>query len=469
MKFFGKFIGDKKFYRMLLILVLPIIIQQGITNFVSLLDNLMVGALGTLPMSGVSIVNQLIFVFNLAIFGGLSGASIYGTQFFGFGDYEGMRNTFRFKILFSGLISVASIFLFIFYGDDLIMLFLNNGENSPEDIAKTFAYAKAYLNIAIIGLIPFAIVQAYAGTLREMGETVAPMVAGCIAILVNLVFNYLLIFGKFGFPEMGVSGAAAATVLSRFVELIYIAVWSHSRVDKLKFLKGAYRSIKIPMQLVKKIIITGAPLLINEILWALGTTFVNQNYSMRGIIIIAATNIATTAWNLFCVIMFSMGNAVSIMVGQRLGAGDIDGAVETDRRLLFVTSVVHILIGIIIIICAPFIPLLYNVEPEAQEYATKFLTIAGMSLPLHALVHAIYFTVRAGGRTLVTFLFDSVYTWCVPAMISFILCRFTSTPIVLIYLFVQFSDAIKLAIGIPMLKPKFWAQSVVADIAEKKG
>ncbi len=469
MSFIKKFIGDKNFYRLLLMLALPIVIQQGITNFVSLLDNIMVGKLGTLHMSGVSIVNQLIFVFNLALFGGLSAASIFGTQFFGVGDYVGMRDSFRFKMIFAVVITGAAIVIFSVFGDELILLFLNNEENTQEEIAETLKYAEKYLKIALIGLLPFAIVQAYAGTLREMGETVSPMIAGCIAIVVNLVFNYILIYGKFGFPEMGVSGAALATVMSRFVEIVYILIWSHRRVKKFKFLEGAYKSLKIPMQLVKKIIITGSPLLINEFFWSLGTTFINQNYSMRGITVIAATNIATTAWNLFCVIMFSMGTVVSIMVGQKLGIGDSEGAVDTDRKLLFVTFVSHVIIGIAIIIVAPYIPLIYNVEPEAQEFATKFLTVAGISLPVHALVHAIYFTLRAGGKTIVTFLFDSVYLWCVPALISFILCRFTAVPIVYIYFMVQFSDVIKLMIGLPMLKPSFWAKCVITDVTQKKG
>ncbi|MBQ8185928.1 MAG: MATE family efflux transporter, partial [Clostridia bacterium] len=137
MTFRQKYIGDRTFYRVLLVLVLPIIIQQGITNFVSLLDNLMVGRLGTLHMSAVSIVNQLIFVFNLAIFGGLSGASIFGTQFFGVGDWKGMRDTFRFKMLFSVITSVIAIAVFLLYGDDLVLLFLKSETNSPEDIART--------------------------------------------------------------------------------------------------------------------------------------------------------------------------------------------------------------------------------------------------------------------------------------------------------------------------------------------
>ena len=468
MTFLNKYIGDKKFYRLLIILVLPIVVQQGITNFVSLLDNLMVGSLGTLQMSGVSIVNQLIFVFNLIIFGGLSGASIYGTQFFGVADMEGVRNTFRYKMLLAVISGIISVAVFAVFGEDLIMLFLNSEENTPAEIAQTLGYAKDYLYVVIVGLIPFAIVQAYSGTLRESGETVAPMVAGCIAIAVNLVFNYLLIFGKLGLPALGVAGAAIATVLSRFVELIYLVVWSHRRVDRFEFLRGVYKSLKIPAQLFWKITVTGAPLMINEGFWSLGMTFINQSYSARGIEIIAATNISTTAWNLFCVVMMSMGTAISIMVGQKLGSNDTESAVDIDRKLLFFTFAFHILIGLLIIASAPFIPLLYNVEPEAQAYATKFLMISGASLPIHALVHGIYFTVRAGGRTIVTFLFDSVYTWAIPAMIALFLCRYTAMPIVWIFFIVQFSDIIKLLIGLPMTKPSFWTRCVISDVTTKK-
>ncbi|MGN1409987.1 MAG: MATE family efflux transporter [Eubacteriales bacterium] len=462
-----KFIGDKNFYRMLLVLVIPIVIQQGITNFVSLLDNLMVGRLGTLHMSAVSIANQLMFVFSLTIFGGLSGASIFGTQFFGNGDYRGMRDTFRFKMYFSIITTLIAIFIFIFWGEDLIMLFLKSESNSAEEIAETLSLAKAYLDIALVGLIPFAIVQTYSGTLRETGETISPMLAGVAAIVVNLIFNLLLIFGLCGFPKMGVRGAAVATVISRFVELIIVLLATHLRAEKFPFIKGAYRSLHVPLALVKKIAITGTPLLINELLWSLGTTFINQNYSVRGLGVVAAANITSTAWNLFCIIMFSMGSAVSILVGQKLGAGDEKGAIDVDTKLLFVTVVSHIVIALLIIASAPFIPLLYNVEPEVQSLATTFLMIAGASLPVHALIHNIYFTIRSGGKTIITFLFDSVFTWAVPAMISLVMCRFTSVDIIWIYFAVQFSEAVKLFIGIPMLKSGFWAKCVITDVSEK--
>ena len=468
MSFRQKYIGDRAFYRMLFVLVLPLIIQQGITNFVSLLDNVMVGGLGTLPMSAVSIVNQLIFVFNLAIFGGLSGASIFGTQFYGLGDWQGMRDTFRFKLLFSLSVSALAVTVFLLFGDGLMMLFLKGETNTPEEIARTVAEARSYLRVAVLGLLPFALVQVYAGTMRETGETVGPMTAGLIAIFVNLIFNYLLIYGKFGFPELGVEGAAVATVLSRLVEFVYVVAECHRKHDRFRFIEGVYRRFRIPGDLVKRIAVTGTPLLVNEILWSLGMTFINRNYSLRGITVIAATNIAATVWNLFCVIMFAMGSAVSILVGQRLGAGDREGAIDVNNKLIFFTLVSHVGVGLLLAAAAPYIPLLYNVEPEVRTMASRFLIIAGAAAPIHAFIHVIYFASRSGGKTFVTFLFDSVYTWVVPAMLSLVLCRFTELDIVTIYFAVQFIDIVKIFIGVPLLRSGFWANRIV-DVKDGEG
>jgi len=159
MNFRTKYIGSRAFYKKLVLLAIPLVIQQGITNFVSLLDNVMVGGLGTYSMSAVSIVNQLIFIFNLAVFGGISGASIFGTQFFGVGDWKGMRDTFRFKLLFVLLTGAAAVGIFAFFGEDLVMLFLQNENNTPEEIAVTISEAKRYIVPALIGLIPFAFIS----------------------------------------------------------------------------------------------------------------------------------------------------------------------------------------------------------------------------------------------------------------------------------------------------------------------
>ncbi|MBQ5389930.1 MAG: polysaccharide biosynthesis C-terminal domain-containing protein, partial [Clostridia bacterium] len=237
-----KFIGDKAFYKMLFILVLPLIVQQGVTSFVSLLDNLMVGKLGTEQMSSVAIVNQLIFVFNLTIFGGVSGASIFGAQFAGVGDDKGLRHSFRFKIIFGIAASVIAVVLLYFCGDALTLWFLDNEANADLDLTVLLTYAKEYLRVMLIGLVPFMIVQVYSSTLRETGDTVVPMIASVTAILVNLAFNYFLIFGTFGFPRLEVRGAAIATVLSRYVEMLVIVLYTHIRKSKFRFAVGAFRS-----------------------------------------------------------------------------------------------------------------------------------------------------------------------------------------------------------------------------------
>ena len=254
----SRYFGDKAFYKTLMAIAVPVMLQNGLTNLVSLLDNIMVGAVGTEQMSGVSIVNQLLFVFNLCIFGGLSGAGIYTAQFYGKGDQEGVRHTFRFKLIVGALLSAAGIGIFLTFGRELIALYLT-GEGTAEEAARTMDYGLRYLKVMLIGLVPFALSNAYSGTLREVGETKVPMVAGIVAVFVNLTGNYVLIFGRFGAPALGVVGAAVATVLSRFVELTIVAVWLHCNGARHPYIVGALRSFRIPGALAGDITIKGLP------------------------------------------------------------------------------------------------------------------------------------------------------------------------------------------------------------------
>lgn len=166
MRKLSKFIGNRDFYRMVLMIAVPIMIQNGITNFVSLLDNIMIGQVGTEQMSGVAIVNQLIFVYNLCIFGGVSGAGIFTAQYFGQGNHEGVRQTMRFKLWMVMIITTLTAALFLCSGTVLISGYLK-GDGSAESIAATLMYGKQYLKIMLVGLPAFALVQIYSSTLRE--------------------------------------------------------------------------------------------------------------------------------------------------------------------------------------------------------------------------------------------------------------------------------------------------------------
>jgi len=260
-----------------------------------------------------------------------------------------------------------------------------------------------------------------------------------------------------------VRGAALATAIARFVELFFVLIYAHLHQDRYIFLKGAFRNGYVPLSLLKRIAITGSPLMLNEVCWSLGMTFINQCYSTRGMTALAALNITSTAWNLFCIIMFAMGNAVSIMVGQCLGQGDKKGARETDNRLLFITVVSHIVLGAMLAAMAGIIPHWFAVTDEAKRLASQTLVLAGVSLPIHAFLHATYFTIRSGGKTFITFLFDSVYTWCVPAVLAFVLSRYTQADVVVMYFCIQFIDVVKLVIGLFMLRSDFWANDLTAS------
>ena len=472
-KFFRKFIGDKAFYRTVIIILLPLVIQQGITSAVNLLDNLMVGSLGEESLSAVGVVNQILMVFNLTMFGGLSGVSIFGAQFAGKGDVDGMRQSFRAKLYFGMAVVVIGIALLWGFGEEFIGIFLA-GETDAARRALALSEGLDYLNIMLFGLFPFMLVQAYAGSMREMGKTVATMVGSVIAILTNLVLNFLLIYPVreltvFGVTftmwgaGMGVRGAALATVIARFVEMFFVLIYAHLHQQRYIFLKGAFRNGYVPMSLLKKIAITGTPLMLNEVLWSLGMTFINQCYSTRGMTALAALNITSTAWNLFCIIMFAMGNAVSIMVGQCLGQGDKQGARDTDNKLIFITIASHIVLGGMLALMAGIIPNWFAVTDEAKHLASQTLVLAGLSLPIHAFLHATYFTIRSGGKTFITFLFDAVYTWCVPAVLAFVLSRYTQANVVLMYFAIQFIDVVKLIIGLFMLRSDFWANDLTAS------
>ncbi|MDO5436119.1 MAG: MATE family efflux transporter [Clostridia bacterium] len=456
----SRYFGNKAFYRSVLVLLVPIVIQQFVSNFVSLLDNIMVGALGTESISAASISNTILMIFNLAIFGGLGGIGIFGAQFFGKGDMDGMRHTLRFKLWFSLITTIIAIVIYACFGEAFISAFLQ-GEADGGDPALALREGTAYLNIMLFGLLPFAVVQAYSSSLREAGETVAPMIASVIAILTNLFGNWVLIFGNLGAPALGVSGAAIATVVSRYVEMFIVVLHAHRHTDRFACIRHLYSRLSVPRELMARISRTAFPLLLNEILWSLGMTVINQQYSSRGLNAVAALNITSTAWNLFCVIMFAMGTAVSIMVGQRLGAGKLEEARDVDRKLIVLTEVIHIVIGGAMVIAAPYVPLMYNVPDEVRELTRQMLIVAGLSLPLHSFAHVTYFTIRSGGRTMITFLFDAVYTWVVTVLLAFLLCTYTSLSIIQIYFCVQFIDIIKLVLGLIMLKSDFWARNVV--------
>ena len=448
-------------YKRALVVALPIIIQNGITNFVSLLDNIMVEQAGSAQMSGVSTVNTLLFVFNLCIFGASSGAGIFTAQFFGSQDHEGVRHTFRFKVLVNLLISLIGIGLFFIGGQWLIGQYLQ-GDGDPAHAAEILLYGKKYLAIMMVGFIPFAMSNAYSSTLRESGQTTVPMVAGVIAVLVNLALNYVLIFGHFGFPALGAEGAAIATVISRFAELAVVALWTHLHGEKNPFIRGAYRSMYIPGSLLKKIIIKGMPLLVNEFFWASGMAIMRQCYTTCGLEVVPAMNIFTVFQDLGSVVYLSMGISVGIIMGQMMGAGESPEKVrDANNKLIFVSVITGAVFGGIMAALSGVFPTIYTEETAAvQLLATRLILVSACMMPVFSYANAAYFTLRSGGQTMVTFLFDSVFVWVVSVPLAFCLSRFTDLPIVPLYAICVGVDIFKCLVGFLMIRKGLWIRNL---------
>ena len=458
---FKRYIGDRTFYRRAIFTAAPIILQNLITNFVAMLDNIMVGLLDTAQISAVTIANNnLLFIFTLCMFGCASCGGIFTTQFYGSDDQKGIRHTFRFKLISCTLLTALAAAIFWFGADPLVGLYLQ-GEGDPQLAADTLYYGRQYLHIMILGLFPFAITNAYAGTLRECGEPALPMYAGFAATAVNLVGNYILIFGHFGAPRMGVAGAAVATVISRYVEMLIVMVWTHCHKERNPYAVGLYRSLHIPAPLLRQILLRGLPLLMNELLFSGGLAFLNQSYSLCGLNVVPALSISTTIFNLTAVVSRSLGNTVGILTGQMLGAGLPAREVrDQNRKLLALCVVSGVVFGGITATVSDIFPKIFNTTEDVRALATWLILATALFLPLQSYNLPAYFTLRSGGKTVTTFLFDSGSIWVLMVPLAYCLTRFTNLPIQPVYLLCNGMEAIKCVIGVALIRRGSWIQNL---------
>ena len=457
-----KYVGDRGFYRTVMAVALPIMLQNGITNFVSMLDNIMIGALGTVQMNGAAIANQLIFIFNLCIFGAVSGAGIFGAQFFGKKDWDSIRYTFRFKYLLCGLLAILAVVIFLLCSAPLLSLYIEAGED-PLIRAQTLSFGQNYLFVMLIGLVPYALTQAFSSSLRESGETMLPMQAGVTAVCVNLALNWVLIFGQFGMPALGVVGAAIATVISRFVELLIVVIWTYRHREQFPFIKRAFASLHIPFKLMGRIAAKGFPLMCNETIWALGIATLAQCYATRGLAAVAGYNIAQTFLNLFSVCFQAIGSAIGIILGQLLGAEDFKEVKNQYPKLLAFAVFIGGCVGVVFFSLAEVIPLLYNTTPQVRDIAAQLIRLLAITCPINAYAFSAYFTVRTGGKIFTTIAIDCGFTWLVAVPVAFLLSRFTDLSVLFLLGSYEAEQFVKCFMFAWVVKRGKWIRNIVSE------
>lgn len=420
----------------------------------------MVGGLGTEALSGAAICNQLIFIYNISVNGLLAGSSIFTAQFYGKNDEEGIRNTFRYKLIFAGGLAFFTCLILLTAKEYLIGLFLaGSGQQDAIELAKLFA--RQYLSIMAAGLIPYGISQAFAGTLRETDEVNLPMAASLIAVGVNILLSFCLIYGMMGLPRLGIAGAAVANVIARFLECSILFFWTWRKREIYRFIHGGLRLWEVSGQLFWPILKKGIPNFVNAFVWSAGVTLMFQSFSTRGLSAVVAYNIASTVNGVFANVFGGLSVTLMIMVGQQLGAGRIHQARDITKKLLAFAVVICIFIGSIMAAGARYIPELYNMSGEVKALVIKVILIMASILPCCGFTNCAGNTFRAGGMTLLGFALEGIFTMIVVVPCAYILSRFTQLSFLALYIVCQYTEVIKAMIQLSFIRKGNWARNVV--------
>ena len=451
------YLPDKRFFRLVLSIALPMMIQNTFTNLISLVNNVTVGGLGTEQLAGVAVANQLVSIYIMCIWGTMSGAEIFGAQFHGNKDMDNLRNTFRFMILMALLVSAVSAVIFLVFGEPLVRLYIYS-DAQGSDTVLALREGTRYLRLLIISFLPLGLNMGYTSILRVNDENMVPMYSSMVGVVSSLAINFLLI------PRLGIVGAAIATIASRTIEALINIIWCHTHPDRMPFLKGAFKTLKVPGKLAKQILVTGLPLIANETIWQIGVATITQCYSYRGLSSVAAVNIATTVQMLTSVSIFALGAAIGVVMGNLLGAGDKTGAEEASKKLLGFSVIVGLGVGLLLLILGPLVPVFYpKLSSEVHNIAKWLIWGEAFNAVLNSFYNAAYYIIRSGGKTVTTFIFDSGFIWGVSVVAAVIIAYFTSIPIIPFYWIEKVLDILKCIIVYILVKKGSWIQVLSKD------
>ena len=448
-------IGDKSFYKKLIMVSLPIVVQQLITSSLQLVDNIMVGSLGDIALGSVSSVNQLYFIVILVIFGAVGGAGVFSAQYFGAKQFEKLKQTFRFKVIIALLIALIAFIVLTIFGEKLIGIFTEN--------PITIRDGLKYLNIVKWSAFPWAVSVAISSTFRETGITKPLLRISIVAILTNTFINYLLIFGSLGFPKLGVEGAAIATLIARFIEFGLLILLLYKRGECFRSsLKDLF---KIERFVLKAIIIMAIPLMLNEVLWSTGQTVFFEAYSTRGDASLSAVSATSAISQLVFVIFGGISTGIAVMVGNTLGENKLQLAKENSKKLIFASIVFSVFMGMILFGLSFFILGIYDISEEAIQIAKFNIRVNALIIPVIAFNFSMYFTIRSGGDTKSTFVMDSGYMWVVQVPTVFLLSRLTDLPTITLFLIVQLLEIPKMGFALSRYKKGHWIKNL--DLANR--
>ncbi len=450
-KFKHKFIGDKAFMKAALVVAVPLMLQQLITGSVNLIDNLMVGQLGDYAIGGVAAVNRYYMIATFGTNGLVAAASIFIAQYYGANDPQHMKQSFRFAIDSAMIVMIVFSFLGAFFPSVIVGFFTND--------PNVIEFGVNYLRVAALSFLPYGISLAISNSIRSVGETKIPFYISAIAVVVNTILNYCFIFGKFGFPNMGVVGAALATYIARIVELILYLV--ALKLGDYQFKTRVFDLLKMSRHLIERILVKAAPLALNEVLWSFGMAMLYKFYATRGPEVLSGYSIASTVGDLFFILFGGMAAATTVLVAQKLGAGELDKAKDNAYKLLGFSVILSFFFGVMMFLTSFIVPYLYSkVSMEAKYTAVTFLQIQACLFWIYMIVTQCYFILRAGGDMKHTLILDSVFMWTINIPLVAIITYYTNLPIFVLYLIGQSTDVVKMFLAFHLIKKEKWVNNL---------
>lgn len=443
-------IGDKKFYKTLMQVAAPLVLQQLITTSVQLVDNVMVGRLGETSIGAVSIVNQLYFIVILVTFGVYAGGGIFTSQFFGSKNYEKLKETFRFKVILGFMVSFLAFVLFSVYGEFLIRLFTKNEE--------TVSLGLTYLKVARWTAFPWVLSVSISNTFREIGITKPLLKISIVAILTNTILNFILIFGFLFISPLGVFGAAIATLIARIIEF---SLMVRLLIKEGKIFNTRVKDLfVIDKKLLKQMAVMAIPLTLNELFWSSGQTAFLHSYSTRGDSALAAMNITNAISQLVFVLFGGIATAVAVLVGKELGSNKLEEARDNSRKLIAFAVFTAAVSGIMLFILSFFILNIYDVSIYTKNIAKFNIRINALFIPVYSFNSTLFYTLRSGGDTKSTLIMDSGYMWLVSVPTALVLAHFTTLEVTLMFLIVQCLDIPKAILGLIRYRKERWVQNL---------
>lgn len=443
----NKYFGNKKFNMAVIGVAIPIMLQNLITTSVNLVDSLMVGQLGDAAIGGVAAVNRFFIIMNFGALGVISAVGIFIAQFYGANNIQKMKESFRFSFWGSYLIIIPFFLLAFFFPREILRFF-----TSDEVVIET---GVNYLKMVCFTFLPLGCSLSISSAMRCIGETKIPLMVSVISVLVNTFFNYCFIFGNFGFPNLGVVGAALATLIARVLELVILLIIM--KKGNFPFKTKVFELHHVPMDLVKQITNKAFPLCLNEILWSSGNATILSLYGTRGSQVLSGYAITTTTTDIFFTLFSGMAVATTVMVSQQLGANNLKQAKENGYHMIGFSFCTSIIFACLMFGMSYVIPYLYSsASSEVLLIAQTMIRVQSVCFILYTINTQNYFIVRAGGDTKSTLIMDSGFMWLFNIPILSLIAYFTNINIYLMYVIGQSVELLKLFLSHRLLKKEKW-------------